>query len=57
MVKDTNVVQVEAKAPKPNTPSCDEETVLSELFRYLAARPSGLVEARGVEPLSENLLI
>ena len=45
---------MEAKAPKPNSPSYDKETILSELPRYLAARPSGLVEARGVEPLSEN---
>ena len=47
---------VEATAPKPNSPSCDVETILSELPRCLAARPSGLVEATGVEPVSENPL-
>ena len=47
---------VEAKAPKPNSPSCDAETILSEPPRCLAARPSGLVEATGVEPVSENPL-
>lgn len=38
-------VLVESKAPKSNPPSCDEETILSELPRCLAARPSGLVES------------
>ena len=80
---------VKTKEPKPNIPSRDERTVLSELPRRLAAAPCHcknkgaktehpivwrrndfiritptigcgtlpLVEARGVEPLSENLLI
>ena len=52
MYQSTVSYLVKAKAPKPNTPSCDEGTVLSELFRYLATRPSGLVEIRGVEPLT-----
>ena len=43
---------VKAKAPKPNSPSCDEETILPELPRFLAARPSGLVETSGLEPLT-----
>ena len=43
---------VEAKAPRPKSPSCDEETILSELPRYLAARPPGLVETSGLEPLT-----
>ncbi len=65
----------EASKSKPNTPSWDSETSLCLLPRFLAARPSGLleykmqnpnrlgsdlrvlVEARGVEPLSENTLI
>ncbi len=45
---------MKATAPKPNSPSCGEETILSELLRFLAAWPSGLVEATGIEPVSEN---
>ena len=48
---------VEARQSKPNIPSWDKETSLHLLSRYLAARPSGLVDATGVEPVSENLLI
>lgn len=36
---------MKATAPKPNSPSCVEETILSELLRFLAAWPSELVEA------------
>ncbi len=45
---------VEARQLKTNIPSWDEETSLRLLPRILAARPSGLVEVRGIEPLSEN---
>ena len=42
-------LMVEARQSKPDTPSCDKETSLHLISRYLAARPSGLVETRGVE--------
>ena len=45
---------MKATASKPNSPPCGEETILSELLRCLAVRPSGLVEATGIEPVSEN---
>lgn len=48
---------VEARQSKPNIPSWDMETSLHLLPRYLAARPSGLVETTGIEPVSKNPLI
>ncbi len=48
---------VEVRQSKPNTPSWVEKTNLHLLPRYLAARPSGLVDATGIEPVSKNPLI
>ena len=47
--------KVEARQSKPNTPSSDKETSLHLLFRYLAARPSGLVGHQGLEPWTDRL--
>ena len=38
----------------PNSPSYNEKTILSELLRYMASRPSGLVEPTGIEPVSKG---
>ncbi len=43
---------VDASESKPNTPSWDAETSLHLLPRFLAARPSGLVEMRGIRTMT-----